>query len=1833
MFKPLLRTMPSLSGNMKIVCILNNYEEIEEHIFEANVRSAQLKPLSSKLYNKYYTLSLLSSSYEWDVRSFYKKYSDYFYKTLFDFNKIDMPIYVENSINSTRNTDFEFGCKRVSYQKSFKQFSFYAPIYIESENDIPDYFEINIDLTNSTYKANRKIRVNIMNKLNEGGNYIGRYIYDYAKKIDDFVVHCNTNRNEGLYYGIDVIQGGFAKKYDNNFQSLFNKQNSILNFDNIICKGFERNKLIMKQIIPLSFYFSLNDILSDIEKETFYDAELKISGKWFKDGLECDLFDFEFDYTTYKPNVKSLNTENGSMVYRVPFLHDKDTLSVNIMNIGFPSMRESMYYKYRFANKISPNFSRWKLKYSDDKNPYVTNMSGAFSLYQNSKTKYGEFPNLYSTLIGNVNKRPYYLNLFFPLNGGENKYSDLERNKYIESRNKYCSDWFEVFENIELAFDKCKEVKNNKVYFGGILYDLSIINDSLPFGKQFDKIDKFGVFIRPVFHFMHDEEIRNDLIYTNYSIIKQGSEYMKNYKANCHVNDNALSAKNTVIFSNISTEVKDDYLSTNDIFITNKNDNGDFISLSKYGIDWYESNTFFRVEDLRKILPLSYIRTLENIEDKSSYGFELLPIHRLSNVINNKDIIVKKYSSEDNQLFISNGSNTAKIPITEDNIIEGDDLESKFDLYNRSFYRSSRFINRDQVNDIVLTTYVAYVSKYFSSYTNDEINNYATYCTNYIRKNYLSKLISYQYHPVIKSLGGITYASKVFTCESGNEGRFYGNDIPGISKKLTLELDCPKLQDNQNQFTYYSNGIKNVFTYMYDNNFIYVDPWRLNNVISHYNNQWLNNHIDKLAYIVNINTILSKPVEEHNTIFSDYQPDYDENGKIINTGIRKPILPEHEELVYKICTDYISINCIFDNESKSYVPQLHLYLTRNKSNNQALAVNIVSISSKTGVMSLRCSTEEKLKNLIKEKVELINGKYVSSIAVSFVIALLGRYLTNEDGENIFDTNHDISLIIELLLETLKVPENFIDDRQYYDVLDISNSLTPVIKFLNHNHFIWYCKELCSTSVNYNSLITDSDRLSNITNSVYIRKRFLDSNKSVVDYLIPIRLLFDFYNYNQKVNTRIDKFVNLINYDDETGLFYFNELNYKNGKLYKFNTTIDKEIHLDNLLCDNTEFVKNIVVNNRDNEIIESKKLQFELVFKKPLMKVDETIWKLINLEEKYAAPYKDLYLYEIEKPSEYNPNLYIAPLDYNEEVAYTLASPESTSEIINIYNSIEITQPSAFKPLFNLVTIETKDGSKIYTEYSINNVTASKFYDNEILTYTDGEGNIHGESYRIFYRHNCNNEVAMFDLSTINRSEPLSINGYQYVYKEMFPNIHDEANSELPSYNWIYFHDTYDMFTYNDCKFANYCDTEIAYVPISLKESTVHNIVPVVGTYNSTSFSKIYSKLYSDWLWNTNYGDTIIEDNRHRVTYSYQISSGDWRYKEIIDLKEGDSYIVKRNNPTKQTEYIVTYYKDIITYQPVEVFGYSYNYTYYDDLSLYDNFNLSTYNYIDKNGKLTTYGFYLIDVNINNTTNSFNVVSYDGDYIKYISYINGAKLSENPELIKNIYKNIVPYIKNNPLRYFETNAYTLMKPTLFNIPLNYHPIEVKNNSGKTCYYDVKYDKGIFGNIICERYFDDITPIIKPANSVICYSLKYKNANKSFRPTYFTNEVIYRYENTLNYYPGVRVYDVNGFSNFETKDDMEYKHFNANKMYNLEEKFTYIYEENLTKQEVAIAESNVRVYSVFKNYMYSHYNSKLDDKGIEWAFTKYKVEFGCDPVKLNEAQDEKLYHLEINFELL
>ena len=140
------------------------------------------------------------------------------------------------------------------------------------------------------------------------------------------------------------------EKYkDNIFGDLYISQKTINNFDYTICKGFERNNMIMRQIIPLSFSFNINDLFNTYERKFFTGAKFKIFGHYYTQGNTVyDMYDFDINYTHMYEKYNKYNKTTGNYDFVVgeeDSDNNEDQKLINIMNVGFPALNESKYIK------------------------------------------------------------------------------------------------------------------------------------------------------------------------------------------------------------------------------------------------------------------------------------------------------------------------------------------------------------------------------------------------------------------------------------------------------------------------------------------------------------------------------------------------------------------------------------------------------------------------------------------------------------------------------------------------------------------------------------------------------------------------------------------------------------------------------------------------------------------------------------------------------------------------------------------------------------------------------------------------------------------------------------------------------------------------------------------------------------------------------------------------------------------------------------------------------------------------------------------------------------------------------------------------------------------------------------------------------------------------------------------------------------------------------------------------------------------------------------------------------------------------------------------------
>ena len=621
MFKSLLRTLPSLTGNFTLACKVTNIKKENNDLFLGYSKEAELKPLQENLYNQYISINLLSNLYEFDVKRYYSKYIDNFYQENFIYSKNDFKkINLLNGDNYSRNKNYEFGCKRISYNSNKYQFEFFAPFYIDSINDLPDYFEIDITFNNYISK---KIRINIGEENNV--DYLHYYLCKYIEKLDNMMIFFNESSNLFAYHGIDVKNGGVVCIQDNTIKDILKYQTTENEFDYMINKGFENNHLIAKQIIPISFLFSIDDILNDYERLKYNFIKIQnISGKYFKDGKSIDLYDFDIDYDNH----------------------------IDI---------------YKYDNKITPHYNKWKLALSSENNIYNINFcidsnNKINKIISNNTINYLDVDNIYNTNIDT-----YHL---------DDKYN-----------------WFTILTDTNAVYEEeffnssnWNACINNYVYIKDILYNLNYL-----FNKNENiKLDYFNIFIHPKYS-IYDENSNYDVINVQNVFSLVSNTKLCNFYANLKsLYDNEESNLMEIDLSLVS-ETDNNILLEHDILFEKSTYSNS--STKKYILRNDLNNIYVKSLDIQEIKLLFKNNNL-SFPEVDGY-VQISNLHYISNFSNMSDGELEgkvyyrnKYS---NSLF--------EINSIESNIFNGDVLDFYYKIKFCDYFTIKKMLDNNGLSD------------------------------------------------------------------------------------------------------------------------------------------------------------------------------------------------------------------------------------------------------------------------------------------------------------------------------------------------------------------------------------------------------------------------------------------------------------------------------------------------------------------------------------------------------------------------------------------------------------------------------------------------------------------------------------------------------------------------------------------------------------------------------------------------------------------------------------------------------------------------------------------------------------------------------------------------------------------------------------------------------------------------------------------------------------------------------------------------------------------------------------------------------------------------------
>ena len=724
MLKPLLRIIPSYSGNVKILCTTSDYIKSESKEFENDpidtydcyVRGATLSPLSHTISDKKIEANLLSSDYSYDLKTFYKYYKDVFYSNGMSIDSNNVQQIDELNSIYDRNIDLEYGCHRSLFQKTGHQFEFFAPIYVDSIDDLPDSFYIELNFHNRSKEVKKKIRVNIMSDFLNKRNYLCHYLSNYGKILNSKVMNISTSNDNATLYGIDLVNGGNTTGIYEGANGLLNCMNTINLFDFSLASSFKECNMAMKQVIPLAFTIDLSKVLDLSQSYSFKGCKVDISGHYSLKNMKVPLYDWDANYTRFNQKILRMNKNTGVLELvngKLP----------NIMSCRYPGLHEASISQYSLANKISKMYSRWKMQSSDDDMPYIINLAYPFSLNQESSVNYGMFPSRTFTvtaLATSISSKQSSLaedySLIFPLGSSLENYKDKyyeNARKYEEQMNNYGYNWFDI---VDITKDdwirnvKWKDVDiNNECYYDGILHNLSSIYKRLDSSKE--SLDKFAVIVSPTINYI-DSATSERIKRANYTI---STSINNQFVANALSNMNAVTTMvsgtdmnkaaceafldinpydyslNSEIKSNEAYEkVNPDNFDVDDTQARYVNPQDVGFSIS-YIDDWYDYNDVFdalhttisydlSISNLKKVFDdvnpkmLSWAHDIlvgsdlckiglevsdpDIFNTYCSYSYELLPLHTMSLIL---DSYTNSYTNEKEWSYLKFSGNISYI--------------------------------------------------------------------------------------------------------------------------------------------------------------------------------------------------------------------------------------------------------------------------------------------------------------------------------------------------------------------------------------------------------------------------------------------------------------------------------------------------------------------------------------------------------------------------------------------------------------------------------------------------------------------------------------------------------------------------------------------------------------------------------------------------------------------------------------------------------------------------------------------------------------------------------------------------------------------------------------------------------------------------------------------------------------------------------------------------------------------------------------------------------------------------------------------------------------------
>ena len=365
--KPLLRTNPKLSTNIKIVV------DTSDNIYLESIGAT--KDLASIEYKR--NVVSRAGSYSYDLPNFFNSKRtphDIVYSTKRSYADTS----VLDSYQAQIEEDYQYGAT-INYSKLYdEKFRIFAPIW--ADLNIPKLFIIfkinnpatsvvlgdtaadNLTRIKSMLSNAEIIKTFDLTKKSAIGQYVRNHVEDERFPASPLTFSFEENEKSS-YNGIDLNNGGFTSKPEYLYIDFVQKDKPLIEANDFITDGFKRNGIVSANILNIEFLFD-DDTANDYSVSRYF-------------GLYVDAIDSglgEISTSSFgKISFKSVES------YVNPAIPASGIPSSKLMNntptLGYASIADEYY-------KISTN------KYYDDLNLNIDVVDKSDNIFKNTGIKY-----------------------------------------------------------------------------------------------------------------------------------------------------------------------------------------------------------------------------------------------------------------------------------------------------------------------------------------------------------------------------------------------------------------------------------------------------------------------------------------------------------------------------------------------------------------------------------------------------------------------------------------------------------------------------------------------------------------------------------------------------------------------------------------------------------------------------------------------------------------------------------------------------------------------------------------------------------------------------------------------------------------------------------------------------------------------------------------------------------------------------------------------------------------------------------------------------------------------------------------------------------------------------------------------------------------------------------------------------------------------------------------------------------------------------------------------------------------------------------------------------